>query len=158
MGMRKRKTWQEKLRDSKDLPKVVTLNANVQKHWKGKTMAIPSPMEINDIMTNIPEGKLITMEEIRKIIASRYGADIGCPLTSGIFSWIVAHAAVEEASGGKEIRIPYWRTLKSKGELNPKYPGGIELQKGHLESEGHKVIQKGKKFIVENYTRHLAKT
>ena len=50
---------------------------------------------------------------------------------------------------------PYWRTLKAKGDLNPKYPGGIERQKKHLESEGHKVIQKDRKLAVENYDQYL---
>jgi len=45
---------------------------------------------------------------------------------------------------------PYWRTLKKEGELNEKYPLGIDAHKRLLESEGHKVFQKGKKFFVEN--------
>jgi hypothetical protein len=156
--MEKKKTWREKLRDSKDLPKVVILKEDAQKHWKGKTMAIPSPMEVNEIMGTVPEGKLITIEGIRSAIARKHGAEIGCPLTCGIFSWIAAHAAVEEAVEGNEVTIPYWRTLKAKGELNPKYPGGIELQKKYLESEGHKIIQKGKRFIVENHEQCLIKS
>jgi hypothetical protein len=47
--------------------------------------------------------------------------------------------------------------LKKGGEINPKYPRGIEDQKKHLESEGHKVIQKGKKYVVENYEKYLTK-
>ncbi len=156
--MGKKKTWREKLQDSKDLPKVVLLNEDAQKRWKGNTMAIPSPMEVNEIMANIPEGKLITIEEIRKTIARKHGAEIGCPLTCGIFSWIAAHAAAEEAAEGNKFMIPFWRTLKTKGELNPKYPGGIELQKKYLESEGHKVIRKGKKLLVENYENYLIKS
>lgn len=156
--MAKRKSWREKLLNSKDLPKIVILKEDAQKHWKGKTMAIPSPMEVNDIMGKVPYGKLITIEEIRKTIARKHRADIGCPLTCGIFSWIAAHAAVEESAEGNKDTIPYWRTLKAKGELNPKYPGGIEEQKKYLESEGHRVIQKGKRFIVENYYKNLMKS
>ena len=156
--MGKKKTWREKLQDSKDLPKVVILKEDAQKRWKGKTMAIPSPMEVNEIMAKIPEGKLITIDEIRKTIAHKHGADIGCPLTCGIFSWIVAHAAAEEAAEGNKVMIPYWRTLKTKGELNPKYPGGIELQKKYLESEGHKVIHKGKHFVVKDYEQYAIRS
>ncbi len=156
--MAKRRSWREKLLNSKDLPKNVILKEDAQKHWKGKTMAIPSPMEVNDIMGKVPYGKLITIEEIRKTIARKHRADIGCPLTCGIFSWIAAHAAVEESAEGNKDTIPYWRTLKAKGELNPKYPGGIEEQKKYLESEGHRVIQKGKRFIVENYDKNLMKS
>ncbi len=155
--MKKKKTWNEKLTDSKDLPKVVVLNENARKHWKGRTMAIPSPREVNDLMRKVPRGKLVTMEDIRKMIARKHQADIGCPLTCGIFSWIAAHASEEAAAGGKKDRVPYWRTLKTGGELNPKYPGGIEGQKRQLESEGYRVVQKGKKFVVENYETYLLK-
>jgi alkylated DNA nucleotide flippase Atl1 len=150
-----KRTWQEKLLDSKDLPKIVTLKENAQIHWNAKTMAIPSPLEVNEIMYQIPEGKLITIDGIRKIVAQKHRADIGCPLTCGIFSWIAAHTANEAESQGKKNVTPYWRTLKTGGELNPKYPGGIEDQKKRLESEGFRVVQKGKKFRVENYEEYL---
>ncbi len=153
--MAKKKTWREKLMDSKDLPKVVTLDENGQRHWRGKTMAIPSPLEVNGLMAAVPEGKLITLEEIRRAVAARHGADIGCPLTCGIFSWIAAHAAAEEASEGNKTVTPYWRTLKTKGELNPKFPGGVEEQRRQLEAEGHKVVRKGNKLVVDGYELHL---
>lgn len=76
------------------------------------------------------------------IIACNHGPEIGCLLTSGIFAWIAAHAAVEETEAGGEGITPYWRTLKVGGELNPKYPGGIEAQKRLLESEGHRIVRK----------------
>jgi alkylated DNA nucleotide flippase Atl1 len=153
--MAKKKTWHEKLQDSKDLPKVVLLKEDAQKHWKGNTMAIPSPMEVNQMMARIPKGKLITIEEIRRRIAKTHKADIGCPLTCGIFSWLSAHTAAEELAKGKKRVTPYWRTLKTGGELNPKYPGGIKEQKKQLESEGHRVVQKGKRYIVGDYEKYL---
>ena len=153
--MGRRKTWREKLHDSKDLPKVVVLKEEAQKHWHGKTMAIPAPMEVNEIMAVIPKGKLITIDGIRRTIANKHGADIGCPLTCGIFAWISAHAAEEEAENGRRDITPYWRTLKSGGQLNPKYPGGVEKQRELLESEGHRVVQKEKKFVVEYYEQYL---
>ena len=57
-----------------------------------------------------------------------------------------------------EDRIPFWRTLKTDGELNPKYPGGIEYQKEKLASEGHTFTTKGRKnirYFVENYDNFL---
>lgn len=118
-------------------------------------MSIPSPLEVYEIMAGIPKGKLITIAEIRKMVASKHKADIGCPLTCGIFAWIAANAAVEESNDLQKVALPYWRTLKSNGELNSKYPGGIELQKQNLELEGHKVIQKGRKSIVEGYEKKI---
>jgi len=47
---------------------------------------------------------------------------------------------------GKKDTTPYWRTIKSGGELNEKYPGGVEAQAEKLQKEGHTIIPgKGKK-------------
>ena len=54
--------------------------------------------------------------------------------------------------------IPFWRTLKKDGELNSKYPGGIEYQKEMLEKEGHTFITRGRKnirYFVEDYMKKL---
>ena len=141
-----RKTWQEKLSDSKGLPKVVEINDKMSKRWGTGTVVIPAPVEVDEIMKKVPEGNLITVSEIRKLLAKKHGATIGCPLTTGIFARIAAEAAEEAAAEGKENITPYWRTLKSGGELNEKYPGGVEAQAAHLEKEGHTIEPgKGKK-------------
>ncbi len=141
-----RKTWQEKLADSKDLPKVVEITDKMSKRWGTGTLVIPVPKEVDEIMGKVPKGKLITINQIREIVAKRHGASIGCPLTTGIFAMIAARAAEEAAAEGKRDITPYWRTLKSKGELNGKYPGGLEAQAAHLREEGHAIeLGKGKK-------------
>jgi len=99
-------------------------------------------------MRKVPEGRLITINDIRRALARNHHATIGCPITTGIFAHIAAEAAAEAAAEGKKNTTPYWRTLKTGGEINEKYPGGIESQKKRLEDEGHQIIQKGKKYIV----------
>ena len=155
--MAQRKSWREKLADSKDLPRVEKITEKMSKRWGSGTFVIPAPMEVDEVMKKVPKGKLITINEIRKILAEKHGASIGCPITTGIFAWIAAHAAAEAAEEGKKRITPYWRTLKTGGELNPKYPGGIEYLKIRLKQEGHRVIQKGKKFIVADYEKFLIK-
>jgi alkylated DNA nucleotide flippase Atl1 len=138
-----RKSWQEKLADSKDLPKVVEITGKMSTRWGTGTIVIPAPIEVDEIMKKVPEGKLITVSEIRAIVAQKHGATIGCPLTTGIFVWVAANAAEEAAAEGEKNITPYWRTLKSGGELNEKYPGGIEAQAARLRAEGH-IIEPGK--------------
>ena len=141
-----RKTWREKLTDDKGLPKVVEINDKMSKRWGTGTVVIPAPKEVDEIMKQVPRGKLITVSEIRALLAQKHGATIGCPLTTGIFAWVAAHAAEEAAAEGKENITPYWRTLKSGGELNEKYPGGVETQTARLREEGHTIEPgKGKK-------------
>ena len=153
----KKKSWEEKLNDSKDLPKVIKLNARQIKKWGKGTMAIPSPLEVNAIMKKVPAGKIITINRIREKVAKKHKATIGCPITAGIFSWIAAHAAAEAEKKGKKNTTAYWRTLKEGGVINEKYPGGIEKQAILLEDEGHHVLQKGKKWIIENWEQMLVK-
>ncbi len=141
-----RKTWQEKLAGDKDLPKVVEITGKMSKRWGTGTLVIPAPIEVDEIMKKVPRGKLISINQIREIVARKHGATIGCPLTTGIFAWIAANAAEEAAAEGKRGITPYWRTLKSKGGLNEKYPGGVEAQATHLREEGHTIEPgKGKK-------------
>ena len=138
-----RKTWQEKLADDKDLPRVVGITDKMSKRWGTGTVVIPAPREVDEIIRKVPRGKLITINQIREIVARRHGASIGCPITTGIFVNIAARAAEEAAAEGKTNTTPYWRTLKSKGELNGKYPGGVAAQAAHLKEEGH-TIDSGK--------------
>jgi alkylated DNA nucleotide flippase Atl1 len=83
--------------------------------------------------------------------------DICCPITTGIFAWIASHAAQEAEDAGAKRVTPWWRTLKSGGELNPKYPGGIEQHRARLEAEGHIIARQGKKYVVEGFEKSLAK-
>ena len=152
---KRRKTWREKLETANGLPKVEPLTGRMAERWGGGTMAIPAPLEVDAIMREVPEGRLITINEIRERVAEQHGADLGCPITSGIFAWIAAHAAEEAALEGETEITPYWRTLKSGGELNPKYPGGIEGVKARLEEEGHRVVTRGSRYFVEGFRERL---
>src|SRR5262245_32450407 len=135
----KRKSWQEKLTDSKGLPKVSTIEPGMSQRWGTGTFVIPAPLEVDALMRRVPKGKLTTIDELRKTLARRHGATIACPITTGIFAWVAAHAAIEAQAEGSKKTTPYWRTLKSKGELNPKYPGNIDGLRKKLTAEGHKV-------------------
>ena len=153
--MRRRKSWREKLADSKDLPKVVAITGKMTKRYGTGTVAIPAPQEVDAIMRRVPRGKVITINEIRNLVAKDHGATIGCPMTTGIFAWIAAHAAEEAAAEGEANVTPYWRTLKAGGELNARYPGGVSRLRELLQAEGHQVVPKADRWVVVDYERSL---
>ena len=151
--MKRKKTWREKLADNKGLPKIGRVEGKMTTRWGEGTMVIPAPIEVKELMDKVPKGKLASINELRAALAKTHRTDIACPITTGIFAWIAAHAAEESAAEGTKRITPYWRTLKSGGELNPKYPGGIEGVRKRLQAEGHKVIQKGRRYLVADWEK-----
>lgn len=154
MANEDKKDFNKMMNDNKNMPKIEKLDKEAKERWGGEKMIIAPPLYYDEIMKKVPKGKLITTNEIRKYIANKNNADITCPLTAGIFINICAWASYQRDSD----ETPYWRTLKSDGELNPKYPGGVQEQKKKLINEGHKIITKGRKnirYCVENYEDSL---
>ena len=150
-----KKSWREKLADSKGLPKVGDVTGKMAKRWGRGKMVIPAPLEVDSLMKQVPRGRLVTINELRAALATRHKASFACPLTTGIFAWIAAHAAAEAKRDGAKRITPYWRTLKNGGELNPKYPGGVQRVAKRLKAEGHQVVRKGKRLFVADYEKAL---
>jgi len=160
-----KKTWQEKLKDKPSFPKVLRLEKGfpcynaVHKTGAeaGDDVVLVNPSEVVEIMKQVPKGKLITIVEICKKIAKQHGVPACCTLTTGIFIMTAANATEEASKEGKSLDIPYWRTLKTDGFLNEKYPGGQEAHKRLLERENFRVIARGKKYQVDDYEKYLMK-
>ena len=150
-----KRSWREKLADSKDLPKVAKIEGKLSKRWGRGTFVIPAPLEVDAAMKKIGRGRLTTIDALRRALAKKHGATIACPITTGIFAWIAAHAADEDEGDGRKRITPHWRTLKTGGELNPKYPGGIKNLRARLAAEGHQVVAKGKRYFVADFERAL---
>ena len=157
MAKEDKKDFIAMLRDSKDMPKIqiITDQKSIEKYG-GDRMYFAPPMDYDAAMRRVPYGKLTTVGDIRAYFAKQSGADFTEPITAGIFVSIAAWASYQRG----EDETPWWRTLKAKGELNPKYPGGAEAQKEKLEAEGHTVIRKGRtkiNYVVKDYEKSLLK-
>ena len=155
MAIEDKKDFNAMLHDSKDMPKIQTITdqKNIAKYG-GSRMYLAPPIDYDKVMRMVPYGKLITVGEIRAYCAKLSGADFTEPITAGIFVSIAAWASHQRT----EEETPYWRTLKANGELNAKYPGGVEAQKEKLEAEGHTIIQKGRtniRYYVKDYEKFL---
>ena len=155
MANEDKKDFNAMLNDSKDMPKfqIITDAKSIEKYG-GDKMYFAPPIEYAKVMKLVPYGKVTTVGNIREYFAKLSGADFTEPITAGIFTSIAAWASYQRS----ENETPYWRTLKANGELNPKFPGGVEEQRKKLESEGHTVIQKGRKnikYYVQNYENVL---
>lgn len=155
MANEDKKDFNAMLNDSKDMPKlqIITDRKSIEKYG-GNKMYFAPPIDYDRVMRMVPPGKLLTVGTIREYFADLSGADFTEPITAGIFVSIAAWASDQRHND----ETPYWRTLKANGELNAKYPGGLEAQKKRLELEGHTIIQKGRKnlkYYVKDYEKAL---
>ena len=99
----KKKTWTEKLNDSKNFPKILKFEekfpcGKALKKWgakPGDTVVLAPPIEVDTIIKKIPKGKLVTIKEICSQLAKKHKTKYCCSLTTGIFINITAHSAEE---------------------------------------------------------------
>jgi hypothetical protein len=148
--MDRRKSWREKL-EKPSQAKVVEIPPKMRKRFGTGSMLIPVPTEVDGLVRTVGEGQLTTPGRIREVLAAKYGADVTCPLVTGIFLWIAANTAEEDAGAGKRRITPYWRVVKDDGALNPRFPGGVEAQARKLRAEGHVIEKRGKTWRVADF-------
>ncbi len=144
-------SYTNKLHNNKDLPKKITLNKEEQKKWGGKTMVVAKPIDVYECINNIKKGYLATTKQIREYLARKYGVDVACPLTTGIFINISAHAADEM----EELDMPFWRVLKTDGSLNSKFPEAPHKQIRKLAQEGFDIEIQNRRYFVKDYEKFL---
>jgi alkylated DNA nucleotide flippase Atl1 len=146
-------SWRAKLERPQE-PKIIPVPPKMIRFGTGK-MIIPTPKLVDEIIRRVPRGKLATVGEIRAKLARDHAVDVACPLTTGIFVRIAAEAANEALQMGTKRVTPYWRIVRDNGELNPRFPGGVERQSAQLRSEGFAIVRKGKKAIVRDFASQL---
>jgi alkylated DNA nucleotide flippase Atl1 len=103
-----------------------------------------------DLIREIPTGKVVTTEVMKLYLASKYRVMSINPLITANALVLIARAAEER----KGFDVPWWRILKVKdgsGMLNDKFPGGMDEQKRRLEAEGHKIAGVPGGYWVDRY-------
>lgn len=154
MSFENNKDFNAMMNNSKDMPKIqIVKDEKTIQRYGGNRMFLAPPLYYDKVIKRVGKGYLTTTKEIRDYLAKENNADFTDPMTAGIFINIVAFASYQR----KDNITPYWRVLKSDGELNIKYPLGISLQKKLLEEEGHIIIKKGNKYYVKDFENSLVK-
>jgi len=133
--MAQRKTAVEK-RDAPQQPVVEVLTEAKGAAYPPGRMLISTPREIDQLVQQVPPGRVLRLSDLRQALAQRHGADYTCPLTTGILLRIAAEAAHEEQAVGKPNPLPYWRVVRDGGSLLDKLPGGPEAQAEKLRADG----------------------
>ena len=137
MAASKGKTWQEKMNDGRE-PQLERADKSFAGIKEGQMMLIPTPKLIEEYIRQVPEGTSVDSATIRKDLAIKHGAEVTCPLTTGIFLRIVAEAAYEEFQQGKPVDkiAPFWRVIDEKSPTAKKLTFGINFLKEQRIKEG----------------------
>jgi alkylated DNA nucleotide flippase Atl1 len=138
-------------RDGHRAPYMKVLTEAKSTAFPAGRMLIPSPLAVQHVVQQVPAGRVITGSVLRATLATQFGADYTCPITTGIFLRIVADAAEEERSAGADNHVPWWRVVRDDGALMEKLPGGRARQAKALATEGVTIeMQRGVPTRVAN--------
>ena len=92
----------------------------------GQTMLVPSGQIIEEFIRTIPKGSCIDFKTLRSELALKYGAEVTCPITTGILLRTIAEAAYEayEQSADLGEVTPVWRVLDQDSPTTKKLTCG----------------------------------
>lgn len=130
----KKKSWTEKF-NTKIKPEIKRIEKAFADIPENGLMLIATPQIIDTYINQIPKGKKINMQTLRKDLAIEHGAEYTCPVTTGIFLRIVAEKAYEQFQTTKSLNkvTPFWRLIEQNSNLAQKLSFGqdflIEQQK-----------------------------
>jgi hypothetical protein len=126
--MASKKTWTEKLHCDKE-PKIKRIDFNFADIPANSNMFIATPQIIDNYIKQIPKGKIVSVQTMRKDLATENKADYTCPVTTGIFLRIVAEANFEKYQQTNSIKniTPFWRVVEPNSTLSEKLTFGKDF-------------------------------
>jgi hypothetical protein len=126
--MASKKTWTEKLHCDKE-PKIKRIDFNFADIPANSNMFIATPQIIDNYIKQIPKGKIVSVQTMRKDLAIENKADYTCPVTTGMFLRIVAEANFEKYQQTNSIKsiTPFWRVVEPNSTLSEKLTFGKDF-------------------------------
>lgn len=119
----------------------------------GGAMVVSSPAEVDALVRTLGPGEVVTLDDLRAALARRHEVAVACPVSTAIFANMSARAAEERRAMGvsADELTPWWRVLKRGGLLNPKLPGGVEMQAYRLREDSVRCSSLGRHLGVHDF-------
>lgn len=135
--MATKKTWLEKLQVDKQ-PQVKFIDFKFSDIPANSKMFIATPRLVDEYVKQIPKGKSVSIQTIRKDLALEHKAEYTCPVTTGIFLRTVAEAAYEKFQQQNSLRgiTPFWRAIDPDSGLAKKLSFGKDFIVEQRREEG----------------------
>lgn len=129
------KSWNEKF-ESKANHDIKVIEKDFWSQKDGDRMLIHTPKLIEDYVNQSEKGMSIDPVQMRIDLAAELGADFTCPMTTGIFTRIMAEKNLELHSDNYEAMTPFWRLVDPKSDLAKKLSCGKGVIQKLREDEG----------------------
>lgn len=131
------KTWNEKLNIDRK-PEVGPSVRKIDGFPPGSMMLVSTPREVRDYVMALKPGTKSSIPEMRESLAKQFGAEVTCPMVSGIFARIVSEAALEDHRDGMPLDkiTPFWRLVDPKTPLAKRLSCGPDFVERQRKSEG----------------------
>ncbi len=125
-----RKSWSEKFADKRPR-EVKPAPKDFADIKAGQMMLLTTPKDVASVIASVPKGKQLDMKALRAKLAKKAGADIACPIVTGIHLRTVAETAGEQLDAGAPAKdvVPVWRAI------GPKSPVWNKLENGRTAFE-----------------------
>ena len=116
-------TATERLNKAKS-PKVVILEKDFAGIRAGSSMFVATPKIVDEFINKMPQGRFVTMPELRADLAIEYDCDATCPVSTAIFLRVVAEAALEHLEQGAKTAdiTPFWRVVAPGDKVSARLP------------------------------------
>jgi alkylated DNA nucleotide flippase Atl1 len=114
--------------------------------YSGK-MLKPSITTVETLISKIPRNKLITINQLRKELALQFKVQVTCPSDT--------KQALKAIANNLSTQIPFWRVIKTNGELIDYFPGGRMGHAALLTQEGFVIDSSGKVPKVVDFKKCL---
>jgi hypothetical protein len=128
------KSWLEKF-ESKSTHDIKIIENDFWGQKAGDRMLIPTPKLIEDYVNESEIGTIIDPLQMRNDLAAELGADFTCPMTTGIFTRIMAEKNLEIHGENYQSMTPFWRLVDPKSDLAKKLSCGKEVIQKLRETE-----------------------
>lgn len=132
-----RKTWLQKFNNGQP-PQITSIDKVYAGIPPGEKFLISSPSEIDAYVRQIPFGKAVSFQTMKRDLALNHQIEHICPLTAGIFTRIAAELAFEQYTNGMDLNsiMPFWRVVDTKTPFAAKLACGLDFIARQREAEG----------------------
>ena len=128
--------------------KIVDVPEKMQKYYGAGKMVHPDVEMVEEVIREIPKGKVATIDLIAKRIANGVGVDVACPMRTGNAIKQIAESFLGQNT---DNQLPFWRVIRT--DIQVVRSKNYELAAAKLEEEGFELEFKKDDQIKVHFTK-----